>query len=67
MPKPQVSVVKRQREQAKRERKQMKAEKRAQRKIEKQDGTDADVSGGEVFASDLEEVVRETSEDEPVS
>jgi hypothetical protein len=63
MPKPQVSVVKRQREQAKRERKQMKAEKRAQRKIEKQDGTEPDVSGDEVFASDLEEVVRETPEE----
>ena len=32
MPRPQVSVVKRQREQAKRERQQRKAEKRAQRK-----------------------------------
>ena len=32
MPRPQVSVVKRQREQAKRERQQRKAEKKAQRK-----------------------------------
>jgi len=35
MGRPQVSVVKRQREQAKRERKQQKAERRAQRKSEK--------------------------------
>ena len=35
MPKPQVSVVKRQREQAKRERQQIKAAKRAQRKTDK--------------------------------
>lgn len=39
MPKPQISVVKRQREQAKRERAQAKAAKRAQRKIEKANGT----------------------------
>lgn len=38
MPKPQVSVVKRQREQAKRERQQMKAERRAQRKLNKETG-----------------------------
>lgn len=34
MGRPQVSIVKRQREQAKRERKQLKAEKKAQRKAE---------------------------------
>lgn len=39
MPKPQVSVVKRQREQAKRERQQVKAERRAARKRAKEDGT----------------------------
>jgi hypothetical protein len=38
MPKPQVSVVKRQREQAKRERQQMKAERRQQRKLAKENG-----------------------------
>ena len=38
MPRPQVSVVKRQREQAKRERQQKKAEKRAQRKTDKEAG-----------------------------
>jgi hypothetical protein len=36
--KPQISVVKRQREQAKRERQQIKAQKRAQRKIDKAAG-----------------------------
>lgn len=38
MSKPQISVVKRQREQAKRERQQIKAQKRAQRKVEKAAG-----------------------------
>lgn len=38
MPKPQVSVIKRQREQAKRERQQVKAERRAQRKQAKENG-----------------------------
>ncbi len=40
MARPQVSVIKRQREQAKRERQQRKAEKRAQRKSEKADGVE---------------------------
>jgi hypothetical protein len=39
MPRPQVSVIKRQREQAKRERKQEKAERRAERKRAKENGT----------------------------
>jgi hypothetical protein len=38
MPRPQVSVVKRQREQAKRERQQRKAERRAERKTTKGEG-----------------------------
>ena len=38
MAKPQVSVVKRQREQAKRERQQRKAERQAQRKLAKENG-----------------------------
>ena len=46
MGRPQVSVVKRQREQAKRERQQLKAEKRAQRKNEKpgEPGDDIDLA-----------------------
>ena len=55
MGRPQVSVIKRQREQAKRERKQMKAEKRAQRKNDKGvDGVD----------DTLGELVMETTVDE---
>ena len=46
MPRPQVSVVKRQREQAKRERQARKAEKRAQRKNEKSAGDDASLDSG---------------------
>lgn len=38
MPRPQISVIKRQREQAKRERQQIKAAKRAQRKDDKARG-----------------------------
>jgi hypothetical protein len=44
MARPQVSVVKRQREQAKRERQQKKAEKRAQRKNDKDSGIDTTIS-----------------------
>ena len=46
MGRPQVSVVKRQREQAKRERQQQKAEKRAQRKNENpsEPGSDIDLA-----------------------
>lgn len=43
MPKPQVSVIKRQREQAKRERQQKKAEKREQRKSDKANGITDDM------------------------
>ncbi|HUP62362.1 MAG TPA: hypothetical protein VNA69_18300 [Thermoanaerobaculia bacterium] len=50
MPRTQVSVVKRQREQAKRERQQRKAEKRAQRKNDK--GTES----AETPASDVVEL-----------
>jgi ElaB/YqjD/DUF883 family membrane-anchored ribosome-binding protein len=38
MPKPQVSVIKRQREQAKREKQQVKAERKAQRKQARENG-----------------------------
>ena len=38
MPKPQVSVIKRQREQAKREKQQLKAERKAQRKLARENG-----------------------------
>lgn len=48
MPKPQVSVVKRQREQAKRERQQQKAEKRAQRKL----GKEGEESGPPIIADE---------------
>jgi hypothetical protein len=54
MPKPQVSVVKRQREQAKREKQQMKAERRQQRKDDKGVNGDADI--------DYSQLVRETKE-----
>lgn len=43
MPRPQVSVIKRQREQAKRERQQVKAERRLQRKNAKLSGETSDV------------------------
>jgi hypothetical protein len=43
MPRPQVSVIKRQREQAKRERQERKAERKAQRKNEKGTGSDIDM------------------------
>jgi hypothetical protein len=43
MPRPQVSVIKRQREQAKRERQQVKAERRLQRKNAKLSGETTDV------------------------
>lgn len=52
MPKPQVSVVKRQREQAKRERAQAKAAKREQRKQDKANGIetpDADIYPDEPY------------------
>lgn len=42
MPRPQVSVIKRQREQAKRERQQVKAERRLQRKNAKLAGEDSE-------------------------
>ncbi len=43
MGRPQISVIKRQREQAKRERQQVKAAKRAQRKSDKALGIDSDI------------------------
>jgi hypothetical protein len=50
MPKPQVSVIKRQREQAKREKQQNKAERRAQRKADKENGIVTD----DIIADDIE-------------
>ena len=55
MPRPQVSVVKRQREQAKRERQQNKAERRAQRKSAKLNGEVDDPMAEEtVVAAEVE-------------
>ncbi|MDQ3280001.1 MAG: hypothetical protein M3Q69_01145 [Acidobacteriota bacterium] len=42
MARPQVSVIKRQREQAKRDRQERKAERRAQRKTDKLNGVETD-------------------------
>ena len=56
MPRPQVSVVKRQREQAKRERRERKAEKRAQRKNDKEAGTDV-MAGDEFTELETAEIV----------
>ncbi|HVE70492.1 MAG TPA: hypothetical protein VNI54_03920 [Thermoanaerobaculia bacterium] len=50
MPKPQVSVIKRQREQAKREKQQNKADRRAQRKAARENGTLTD----DIIADDIE-------------
>jgi hypothetical protein len=56
LPRPQVSVVKRQREQAKRERRERKAEKRAQRKNDKEAGTDV-MAGDEFTELETAEIV----------
>ena len=57
MPRPRMSAVKRQREQAKRDRQQRKAERRDDRK--RQDSTDEPMSGAPIEADDPQPVTPE--------